>query len=74
VLDPIPYHAQYTAELRAEADRERLAALVPHGEPGVRRAIARICVRAATWLDGQERYGSRREPGPEDWVNRSARV
>ena len=61
-------------ELLAEAERDRLASLVPAVPGGFRRELAVICLRLATWLDAPAGYVQMPDAGPEDWVTPWASV
>jgi hypothetical protein len=55
-------------QLLAEAQRERLVALVPHTNGGVRRNLAVACVKLANWLDEPAGYVQLPDAGREDWA------
>jgi hypothetical protein len=61
-------------DLLAQAERDRLAALVPAQPGGLRRVLAVVCLRLATWLDTPAGYVQIPEAGPEDWVTPWASV
>ena len=61
-------------ELLAEAERDRLAGLVPAQPGGLRRVLAVVCYRLATWLDAPAGYVQMPDAGPEDWVTPWASV
>ncbi len=65
---PDEYVFDHQRELIAEASRARLASQVPSREPVVRRQLATMCYRLATWLDAPAGYVQLPDPGPEDWV------
>ncbi len=52
IIDVAAQAADKHRELLLEAERERLAAQVPHPPSGIRRRLATACVRLASWLDG----------------------
>jgi hypothetical protein len=74
IIDPTLLLQTRTFELLEEANRERLAAQLPHPRSAVRHSLATTCVRLANWLDHADRYLSTAESGPEDWVHHSASV
>ena len=74
MIDPSAVIATKRQELLAEAERERLLALLPKAPSGVRHDLAAACIRLANWLDESERYLQPGDSGPEDWVARSANV
>ena len=55
-------------ELLAEAERDRMADLLPSRPSAPRRVLAEACIRLAAWLDAPEGYVQIPEAGPEDWV------
>jgi hypothetical protein len=61
-------------EILAQAQRDRLAALVPAQPGGFRRTLAVICVRLATWLDAPAGYVQMPDAGQEDWATPWASV
>jgi hypothetical protein len=61
-------------DLLAQAEQDRLAALVPAQAGGLRRELAVLCFRVATWLDTSAGYVQLPEAGPEDWVTPWASV
>ena len=65
-------------DLKAEAERERLAALLrtPRASRAstLRRVLAMQCNRLANWLDDPSRYLQRVETGREDWASPWASV
>lgn len=65
-------------DLKAEADRERLAALLRTPRTSrpsqVRRVLAMQCNRLANWLDDPSRYIQRGESVREDWASPWASV
>lgn len=65
-------------DLKAEADRERLAALLRTPRDSsvsqLRRVMAIQCNRLANWLDDPSRYLQRGEAGHEDWASPWASV
>jgi hypothetical protein len=67
--DPDAFVRTRRRDLLAEADAERLAALVPRRPSVARRALARGCYRLADWLDAPSRYLRASEAGPEHWVS-----
>ncbi len=75
--DPISLATVHQDDLLAEAERDRLAALLP-AKPSAathaRRAMAEACMRLAAWLDAPEGYVQIPEAGPEDWVTPWASV
>ena len=74
MMDPSAVIATQHQQLLAEAERERLVALLPKTPSGVRHDLAAACIRLANWLDESERYLQPADSGPEDWVVRSANV
>jgi hypothetical protein len=52
----------------AEAEQERLAALLPRRRSFVRHAVAAACHRLANWLDSSNRYVRPSQSGPADWA------
>ena len=74
-IDPGSYVEFRRNELVAQADQQRLAALLPCREAsGVRRDLALACYRLATWLDQPAEYFRQTETGPEHWVAPKATV
>ena len=69
-IDPDEYVAFHREQLLAEADRERLAALLPAASFDVRRELAVACYRMARWLEEPTRYVQRPETGREHWAAR----
>lgn len=65
-------------DLKAEADRERLAAMLRTPRDSrvsqLRRVMATQCTRLANWLDDPSRYLQRAEAGREDWASPWASV
>ena len=62
--DMARYHQQ---DLMAEADGERLVALLPERRrASVRQGLARLCFRLASWLDAPA--PRRAESCAEDWA------
>jgi len=61
-------------EFLAQAERDRLAAQLPAQEGGLRRELAVVCYRLATWLDAPAGYVQMPDAGPEDWVTPWASV
>lgn len=59
--------------LLAEADGERLAALLPRRPSAARHGLAVACYRLANWLDAPSRYIRIAESVPENlsspWLN-----
>ena len=74
IIDPTLLLQTRTLELLEEANRERLAAQLPHSRSAVRRTLATTCVRLANWLDDADEYLSPAESGHEDWARHSASV
>jgi hypothetical protein len=74
MIDPSTAIATQRRELLAEAERERLVALLPKNPSGVRHDLAAVCVRLANWLDESDRYLQPGDSGPEDWASTSANV
>jgi len=74
IVDPTVHIAMRRQDLLLEADRERLAAQVPHAPSVVRHELAIACVRLANWLDRPDEYFPTADSGPGDWVARSAGV
>ncbi len=73
--DPLDYFLNaHQSELLAEAERDRMVALLPHRRSVVRRELAHACYRLAAWLDDPTRYLQRPDSGPEDWVTPFAGV
>jgi hypothetical protein len=54
--DPYSLYATHRQDLLDEADRDRLAALLPPGQSALRKALAVACIRVATWLDAPAGY------------------
>ncbi len=69
LVDPQAFVRERRRDLLAEADAERLAALVPHRPSAARRTLALGCYRIADWLDAPSRYVRVAESGPEDWAS-----
>jgi hypothetical protein len=67
-VDLASYAEAYRQERLAEAERERLVSLLPKRGGALRRDLAQLCFRLASWLDGPVRYVRRVESGDEDWV------
>jgi hypothetical protein len=68
-IDLSEHVAAHRQELLAEADRERLAARVPAPSGfDVRRELALVCYRLATWLEEPTQYVQRAEAGREHWA------
>jgi hypothetical protein len=62
-------------DLLREAERERLAAQVPHSPSAVRRELAQAIYRLAGLIDAEAvQYLPPSEAGPTDWVAGSAGV
>ena len=65
-------------DLKAEADRERLAALLRTPRESTmsyaRRVLATQCNRLANWLDDPSQYAQRIETVREDWASPWASV
>ena len=74
IVDPTVQVAQHRQNLLLEAERERLAALVPRAPSTVRHDLAVACVRLANWLDRRDEYFPPADSGPGDWATRSAGV
>ncbi len=75
--EPFDLATAHRDELLAEAERDRLADLVPSGvsfTARARRGLAGVCVRLAAWLDEPPGYVQIPEAGPEDWVTPWASV
>jgi hypothetical protein len=70
--DTLVYERQN--ELLAAAERDRLASLVPAQPGGLRRELAVVCLRLATWLDAPSGYVQIPDPGREDWATPWASV
>ena len=66
--DPVALVSFHRADLLAEAERERLAAMLPPRSPGVRHELALACQRLANWLDAPAGYVQLPDSGDEDWV------
>ena len=62
--DMASYHRQ---DLMAEADGERLVAMLPQ-RSSVRQALARLCYRLAGWLDAPAPKLRRAETCAEEWA------
>ena len=60
-------------DLKAEAERERLAAQLRTPRDSMlarlRRGLATLCNRLANWLDDPSRYLQRVETGRDDWAS-----
>ena len=63
--------ATHQDALLAEADMDRLAAMLP-AQLGLRHRLAHGCLRLATWLDTE--YVRASDSGPADWATHSASV
>jgi hypothetical protein len=81
LVDPTSQISTRRQELLHEADRERLAALLPHPHPHprscstIRHDLALAVARLANWIEQDtRRYVPPSDPGPADWVTDSARV
>ena len=61
--DPYSLYATHRQDLLDEADRDRLAALLPPPQNAVRRTLAVACIRVATWLDAPAGYVQLPDPG-----------
>jgi len=61
--DPYSLCATHQQDLLDEADRDRLAALLPRGQSGLRKALAIACIRVASWLDAPAGYVQLPDPG-----------
>ena len=66
--DPVLLVGLHRADLLAEAERERLAAVLPYRSSGVRHELAVACQRLANWLDAPAGYVQLPDSGDEDWV------
>ncbi len=66
--DPVVLVSLRRAELLAEANRERLAAVLPSRSSGVRHVLALACQHLAHWLDAPAGYVQLPDSGEEDWV------
>jgi hypothetical protein len=76
-LDPIQLIDEHRRRLEAEAEQERLIAMLPPAPSpaaAARRGLALACYRLATWLDAPAGYVQMPEAGPEDWVTPWASV
>ena len=69
LADPDTFVTIRRQELLAEADGERLAALLPRRPSVARRGLAVACYRLANWLDAPSRYIRVADSGPESWVS-----
>jgi len=69
LADPDAFITSRRQELLAEADGERLAALLPRRPSAARHSLALACYRLANWLDAPSRYVRVSEPGPENWAS-----
>jgi hypothetical protein len=74
LIDPASFTAIKHEDLIREAERERLAAQLPHHPSSMRRELALACYRLADWLDDAHRYLPPAESGPADWAADSACV
>ena len=62
------FRISHQRDLLAEADRARLAALLPRRPSPVRHGLALTCHRLANWLDNSNRYLQPSHSGPADWA------
>ena len=69
LADPDAFVRTRRQQLLAEAEAERLAALVPRQPSAARRTLALGCYRLADWLDAPTRYVRVSESGPENWAS-----
>jgi hypothetical protein len=67
-VDPSEFVHFHRQDLLAEAERDRVAGQLPRRTSTVRRDLALLCFRLASWLDGPVRYVRQNESGDEDWV------
>jgi hypothetical protein len=76
--DPTLFLHLKQQDLLIEAERERLAAQLPHSRSSVRRDLALACYRLAGWLDDPKRpapwseaergYLQQTDSGRVDWA------
>ena len=66
LADPDTFVTSRRQELIAEADGERLAALLPRRPSATRHGLAVACYRLANWLDAPSRYIRRTESVSEN--------
>jgi hypothetical protein len=71
-IDPGHHLDAHRQELMAQAERQRLIALLPPRTSPLRHKLALVCQRLANWLDHPDRYVQPVEPGPEHWATPSA--
>ena len=72
IIDAAAQCAEKRRELLLEAERERLAAQLPHPPSGIRRTLAWACIRLANRLDGADRYVRPADSGASGWVGGAA--
>ena len=70
IVDPLDQVALRRHELLLEAERERLAAQLPHPRSAIRRDLAAVCLHLANWLEGAADDVLRLEATPDErgWV------
>jgi hypothetical protein len=69
LADPDTFITSRREQLLAEADGERLLALLPRRPSAARHGLALACYRLANWLDAPSRYVRVTESGPENWAS-----
>lgn len=78
LIEFIEFSELHHNDLKAEAERERLVALLRTPRKSrfseLRRWLATQCNRLANWLDDPARYLQRAETGREDWASPWASV
>jgi hypothetical protein len=68
IIDPLELQLAQRPNLYIEAERERLAALLPRRPSRTRHALAGACRRVANWLDSSNRYVRPPASGPAHWA------